>query len=114
MTHPSLPDAFSDLQPFVERWCLVGQPSRYDQMRKAAITDLRLFYDAMLPRVDAIVEHLYSFPLDSLPPPEQALFDLALTFAEVAHPIDFKWKTAELDGVFPFERMNFMSASLLW
>jgi hypothetical protein len=49
-----------------------------------------------------------------MPSSEQALFDMAHTFAEVAHPVVFKWKAPEFDDVFPFERMNFTGPSLRW
>lgn len=65
-------------------------------MLAAGIDGLRPFYDAMLPRAAAVIEHLNGFPLDDLPPAEQALFDLTMTFFETAHPIELRWPTPDI------------------
>ncbi|MFI9832816.1 hypothetical protein ACIHIX_34605 [Streptomyces sp. NPDC051913] len=67
--HSELPDGFSDLAPFLDRWRLTGQQSRMRAMAAADMPELRTFYDALLPRIDAIVAHLNQFPVDDLPPP---------------------------------------------
>jgi len=110
----ALPEGFEDLQPFVAKWALKGQKARYSQMLAVDMAELRALYDAVLPRVEAIVAHLDRFPLDEYPPAEQALFDLAATFAETAHPVDFKWKAPQFDDIFPFERVRLSSASEKW
>lgn len=114
MTNPELPAAFSDLQPLVAEWALRGQTARYSHMLKAGIDRLRVFYDTMMPRMEAIIDHLNQFDVDRLPPAEQILFDLAATFAETAHPIDFKWKTVEFEEVHPAERVKLIGASEAW
>lgn len=109
-----LPASFGDLEKYVDDWCLKGQRARYAKMLSVDVVILRHFYQTMLPRIDAIVEHLNQFPLNDLPEAEQRLMDLALTFAETAHPIDFKWKATQFDDVFPFERVRLSSASEAW
>lgn len=114
MTTQALPEAFSDLQPFVADWARRGQTARYNQMLDAGIEKLRVFYNAMMPRMDAIIAHLNTFPLDAMPPAEQTLFDMALTFAETAHPVDFKWKAVQFDDVYPIDKIKLISTSEAW
>ncbi len=115
MTQDSrLPAAFADLECFVAEWALTGQHARYGKMVSVDMERLRAFYQAMMPRIDAIVSHLNGFSLERMPAPEQTLFDLALTFAESAHPVDFKWRHAQFEEVFPFERFRLYSASQAW
>lgn len=109
-----LPPGFADLERFAPEWCLKGQPARMKKMVSTDFAALTDFYQVMLPRLDAVVEHLNAFPLDDMPPAQQRLMDLALTFAETAHPVDLKWAGAEQPGVLPLERMHFSGASLAW
>lgn len=109
-----LPDAFADLAPFVSAWCLADQPARYLKLVSSSMTELRQFYEAVLPRVGAIAEHLSAFPMNNMPAAEKALFELALTFAETAHPADFNWKTTEMPELFPNDRLRYTSAALTW
>jgi len=109
-----LPAAFGDLQPLVAEWALRGQTARYHHMLEAGIDRLRAFYDMMMPRMEAIIDHLNQFELDRLPAAEQTLFDLAATFAETAHPIDFKWKSVQFDDVHPADRIKLIGVSEAW
>jgi len=111
---PTLPAAFADLQPLVADWALRGQRARYAKMLAVDMPTLTAFYDRMMARMDAIIVHLNAFPLDDMPTAEQTLMDLALTFAETAHPVDFKWKHTQFDDVFPFDRVKLLSASEAW
>lgn len=109
-----LPTEFAELEPFTARWCLPDSPSRMRAMAAAEMTDLTDFYDAMMARLDTIVEHLDQFPLDAMPPREQALFELALTFAEVAHPVDLQWRVSEPGELFAADRINLVGPSRAW
>lgn len=114
MSDKALPPAFADLQHFVSDWALKGQRARYTKMISVGIAELEIFYNAVLPRIDAIVTHLNDFELDAMPPAEQALMDLSLTFAETAHPVDFKWPATQFDDVFPIDRVELLSRSEAW
>ena len=41
-------------------------------------------YDALLPRLDAMLEHLNAYRLDAMPADAQRRFFLTLSFAEIA------------------------------
>lgn len=109
-----LPDGFSDLQPLLARWRLPEAQQRMAAMAAADMNDLRTLCDAMVPRMDAIVEHLNAFALDEMPPREQALFELALTFAEVAHPVDLGWSAPEVSDLYPIDRISLVGPSRAW
>ncbi|MER7930111.1 hypothetical protein ABTY96_44545 [Streptomyces sp. NPDC096057] len=109
-----LPAEFADLERFVDRWRLRDSQQRMAAMLAADIEELRELCTVMLPRIEAVVSHLNTFPLDDMPPQEQALFELALTFAEVTHPVDLGWATPEVSDLYPNDRMNLVGPSLAW
>ena len=106
-----LPAQFADLERFVGVWALPHEKARHLNLMQRSIAELREFYDAMLPRMDEITQYLNAFPLDRMPKDAQALFDLALTFMESAHPIDLRWSTTDIEDKFPAERFEFLAAS---
>jgi hypothetical protein len=99
-----LPAEFFDLSIWVADWALPDERQRMARLLRASVAELRLFYDAMLARMPAVKGHLDQFPLESLPPPSQTLFDLAMTFMETAHVIDLDWKTTDIEDKFPHDR----------
>jgi hypothetical protein len=50
-----LPAAFQDLQAFVPNWALPNEKVRYHKLMHTELADLRVFFDAMLPRAGAII-----------------------------------------------------------
>lgn len=108
-----LPKEFAALEPFTE-WAL---PSERDRHRKRIATDLttvRTFYDAMFPRMPAIIDFLDTIPIatfDRQPAEVKTLHHLALAFMEVSHPIDMNWRTSDVDDAFPSSRFEFLPPS---
>ena len=109
---PALPPQFDALQPFVADWALKTEKARHDFLVARCIAELRPFYDAMLPEMEAVMDYLKAQPADKLPPEVQSLLDLALTFAETAHPLDLKWKDVDFPSALAWEKMEFRSVSL--
>jgi hypothetical protein len=62
-------------------------------------------------RMDAIVQYLNQFELDAMPPDAKNLMDLAMTWAETAHPIDLGWKTTDIEDSFPASRIEYLAPS---
>jgi len=106
-----LPPAFSDLESFIADWGLTNERDRYYKLHESALEELREFYDAMLPRLDDIIDHLNQYPLEELPADASCLFDLALTFAETAHPCELKWRGVDFNNAYPWERLEFCGVS---
>lgn len=106
-----LPAQFAQLQPFVAEWGLPDERARYEKLAASDIPTLRVFYDAMMERIDEIIVYLDAFPLDAMPAEAATLFDLALTFMETAHPIDLNWPITDIEDKFPAERFRFLPPS---
>ncbi len=106
-----LPEGFADLAPFVAGWALRSERERYHRLHSVRLEDLRPFYDTMLARIDAVLEHLDRYHADRLPDDAQTLFDLAMTFAETAHPLDLGWKDVDFPDACPWHRLEFRTVS---
>jgi hypothetical protein len=111
MTTAALPAEFSDLSRFAGAWALPNEEARHYKLLASTFDELREFYDAMLPRYEAIVGYLNRFPLEAMPADAQRLFDLAMTFVETAHPVDLKWGRVEIRDPVPMEAMQYMPPS---
>jgi hypothetical protein len=83
-----LPSEFADLEPFVGRWCLATERERYAQRLASPMAEMKAFYDAMFPRVDAALEHCDLFPLDDLPEDAARLLQLVHSFIMVSFPVE--------------------------
>lgn len=106
-----LPDAFADLQPWVAEWALASEQERFRKLHAVTLEQLRSFYDAMLPRLPAVLQHLDAHRIGALPDEERTLFDLAMTFAETAHPVDLKWKDVDFPGAYAWQKLEFRTVS---
>ncbi len=78
-----LPSQFSDLETYAQ-WSVGTESERVKIINARSDAELRAFYDAMLPRMDAVAEHLNAFRLDKLPEEEMALFNLAKMMMEAS------------------------------
>lgn len=88
MADAHLPAEFSDLETFAATWCLLTESERWTRRMTTPIEDMRTFYNAMFPRMDAILTYCDQFPLDDLPAPVQHLLQLALSFVMVSFPVE--------------------------
>jgi hypothetical protein len=111
MTEALLPGEFSDLASLVAEWAL---PTEQERALKRIYTDigiLREFHGRVRPRIEAIIEFLnkHENNPDALPPAVKNLYRLALTFMEVAAPIDLDWKSGDIEDTFPMDRFKFVA-----
>jgi hypothetical protein len=107
----ALPLEFIELQPFVAEWALNNERDRFFKLTQTSIPTLREFYDAMVPRAEAIADYLNARDLNNLSEDARTLFHLLITFVETAHPIELKWKTTDIEDAFPAERFGFGETS---
>ena len=84
--HP-LPAAFQDLAPFLP-WALAKEHERLQKRLASPMAEIGAFYDTMLARMEPIIEYLKQFPVNCLPPEGQTLFQLSLSFIEVANAVE--------------------------
>ena len=98
MTTQLLPKAFRDLESFAAIWALGSETERHGRRLASTITELRGFYDAMLPRIDAVLEYLNDFPLEQLAPEARNLLNLSLALAEIAPAVELFGQPAVPDA----------------
>lgn len=107
MTSITLPAGFSDLEPFID-WALPSADERQTKRRTATRAQLKTFYDAMLPRLEAILAAADAYPLGKLPAELHPLYHMALSMAEVAPHIELY---GGAPGVpYAFEETRFIAA----
>ena len=83
MTESLLPDAFEDLEPFLG-WALDSERARTEKKTTAAMDEIRAFYDAMMPRIDKILDHLEDYFGRDMPIRVHRLYLMSLSLVEVA------------------------------
>jgi len=107
MPHSPLPDAFAELAPFLD-WALPSADARQTRRRTATRQEIRAFYDAVLPRTEAMLAAVDAHPLGKLPEEMRPLYYLALSLAEVAPHIELY---GGAPGVpYAFEETRFVAA----
>ena len=95
----TLPAAFAALQPYVDTWALADENSRIHKRVNAPMEELRAFYDAILPHMEAVMQYLQGCPVQGLPPADEALLRLALSYAEVSRVFEV-WQQQDVRADF--------------
>jgi len=86
-----LPPEFSDLEPWVEAWCLGSEPERYATRLSSTMDEIQAFYDAVFPRAEAAMQYLDELPLDDLPEDANRLLKLLYSLILMSFPVEI-WK----------------------
>jgi hypothetical protein len=102
-----LPEGFSAVERYIDRWVLPDAAARMARRQASTIADLREFYEAMLPLGEAALAWLRDYPLGTLPPEGECLLKLMLALAEVAPAVEWYDDPRVFDG-FPIERIRFL------
>ncbi|WP_150292785.1 hypothetical protein [Sphingobium estronivorans] len=87
MTQAELPAGFEDLSTCLD-WNLPTADQRQKKRQASSRAELRAFYDQMLARLPDALAEVDRFPLGQLPESHHALYNLALSLAEVAPHIE--------------------------
>ena len=85
---PSLPEAFHDLEPFIDTWAVQTMAARHQRRLSSTAQERQGFYDAITPRLEDILNYLNDFPLDDLPEDALTLMQLLLSSVEVSLSIE--------------------------
>ena len=64
----------------------------------SSMADIQTFYDAILPRMDAIISYLDQFPLNAGPTDMQRLLNLTFSLAEIAPAVEQFKQPSVADG----------------
>jgi hypothetical protein len=102
-----LPSAFSDLEPFAEKWCLATERERWAERHASAMGELVAFYDAILPRVAEAIEFCDKFPLHDMPDDAVNLLRMIYSFVMVSFPVEL-WHQPNVPdtGATSFDRIS--------
>lgn len=100
MPHQHLPAPFADLEPLAG-WALATEGQRARKRRDSTMQEIRAVYEAVLPRMEAIIDYLNPLPLDNLPDDAQRLLYLTLSLAEVAPAVELFNQPLVTDGYDP-------------
>ncbi len=105
IAHPQsqLPGAFRDLEPFAG-WALPTEKERLLARESGNLEELQVFYDAMMERLPAIIEHLKQIPADRIPEDSERLLQMALSLIEVAIAVELYRRPEVING---FDRARF-------
>ena len=85
---PQLPSQFASLQPFAEAWSLATREERYHKRLNSSFEDIKAFYEAVLPLLDAMVEHLNQHPIKDLAQEEKNLLRVAFSAIEISRSVE--------------------------
>ena len=88
MSDLTLPQAFSDLQPFVADWALPTRAQRYEARLSKPFDELVTFYDAVAPRAEEAVAYLNSLDIDDLPDDATTLLHLLYSMILVSYAVN--------------------------
>lgn len=84
----AVPEAFGDLEGYLEKWAKPTFHERYKQRVASSQEEIKTFYEAMLPRMDELTGYLNRFAPGQLPPSLQPLFFLACSFMDIAAAVE--------------------------
>ncbi len=87
---------FSELNVVMNEWGLETAAARLNKRTTSSLEDLRVFYDAIEPRLEEIIKFLNGFPVTQIPERYQRLGYTALAVLEVDDPLNY-WKRPMLD-----------------
>jgi hypothetical protein len=87
MAEHALPEPFADLAPYLV-WALPTDRERCVKRQSSSMDEINAFYDAILPRMDAILSYLEQYLPEQIPVDAQNLFFLTLSLAKIAPAVE--------------------------
>jgi hypothetical protein len=92
-----LPKPFHGLEMYLE-WALPTEQARTAKRHASSMQEIRAFYDAMVQRLEEILQHLSGFTLENVPDDTNTLLLLTLSLAEVAPAVENFGQPDVVDG----------------
>jgi len=88
MSSSTLPQAFSDLEPFVGDWALPTRAQRYEARLSKPFDELVRFYDAVAPRAEEAIAYLNGLDIDALPDDATRLMHLLYSMILISYAVN--------------------------
>lgn len=96
--HTLLP-GFEALEPFAGTWALPTMEARNARRVATPIAEIRAFYGAIAPYMEALLDHFSALPVDhAMSAAEERLFYLGQAFMEVAMAVEYFGEPDVPDG----------------
>ena len=102
----TVPVGFEALAIF-GKWNLMTADERAKARKQSTPEELRVFYEAVLPHVEAILDACDKYPVGELPKSHQGIFNVALAMAEIAPHIEFY--RGQVDVPYSFDESRFIA-----
>jgi hypothetical protein len=104
MSDSALPQAFSDLEPFVADWALPTRAQRYEARLSKPFDELVRFYDAVASRAEDAIRYLNGLDIDDLPDDATTLLHMLYSMILVSYAVNvFKQNRIPDSGAAFFE-----------
>ena len=84
----SLEAQFADLQPWLATWAVDNEADRLATRAAADFAEVKALYEALAPRMDAIIEYLNATPMSAFHAAQRSLFHLAQSYFEAALSVE--------------------------
>ena len=101
MSTSALPQKFASLECWVNNWALPTEIQRVQKRLGSSIEEIQAFYDAVLPRIEEMLDYLNQFKIDDVPPDAASLLNLCLSLAEVSLAVEWWGEPGIPDGYDP-------------
>src|SRR5262245_41466817 len=92
-----LPEQFRELESFLS-WALTTERERSVKRHNTTMSELRAFYDAMIARLQEILDFLHGFSQENAPADVKRLSLLTLSLAEIAPAVENFRQPSVVDG----------------
>jgi len=84
---PALPDRFAELAAHSD-WIFETWRERYEKRLASTMDEMQAFYDAIMPRIDEIIDYCDEFDIDDLPDDVRHLLQLVFALGEASFPVE--------------------------
>ncbi|MCY4612559.1 MAG: hypothetical protein OXB94_02925 [Nitrospira sp.] len=88
MAELELPEPFEDLAPYLD-WALEPERALTEKKAAASMDEIRAFYDAMISRIDEILDYLEPYFGRDMPAPAYRLYLMSLTLVDLSTLVEF-------------------------
>ena len=100
LDEPGLPEEFRDLLPYLD-WALEPERARTEKKVSSSMESIRDFYDAVMPRLEAMILHLEDFRDGPMPAPAHRLYLMSLSLVEIANLVELYKRKGVFEGCDP-------------
>jgi hypothetical protein len=84
----TLPQGFSDLEPFITEWALPTRAQRYEARLSKPYDDLVRFYDCIAPRAEEAIAYLNGRDINALPDDATRLLHMLYSMILVSYAVN--------------------------